>query len=74
MSGLAGLIWGAPFIALVLVLLYLLRRERLRGPTSTTHPVLVGFYKGCAFVLLILFALPLVVGIARSVSRAVAPR
>ena len=74
MTGWAGVIWGAPFIALIVVLLYLLRRERLRGRASTTHPILVGFYKGCAFMLLVLFSAPLVIGVAQSVLQAVARR
>lgn len=66
MGGFAAVIFASPFVALILVLLYLLRRERLRGETSTTHPILVGFYKGLAVILLVLFALPLLVGMATS--------
>lgn len=66
-------IFAAPFVALILVLLYLLRRERLRGEASTTHPILVGFYKGLAAILLVLFGLPLLVGLATSIWHAMTP-
>jgi hypothetical protein len=61
MSGGGAVIFAAPFVLLGIVLIYLLRRERLRGPASTTHPFLVGLYRGLAF-LLFLFAMWLLVG------------
>lgn len=70
-GGFAAVIFASPFVALILVLLYLLRRERLRGESSTTHPILVGFYKGLAAILLVLFGLPLIVGLATSTWHAI---
>ncbi len=71
MGGFAAVIFAAPFVAVILSLLYLLRRERLRGEASTTHPILIGFYKGLAVILLVLFGLPLLVGLATSTWHAI---
>lgn len=47
---------GIALMVATLALFSLLRRERLRGPTSTTHPFLIGLYRGCAFVLVLFVA------------------
>ena len=47
---------GIALMVATIALYSLLRRERLRGPTSTTHPFLVGVYRGCAFVLVLFVA------------------
>jgi hypothetical protein len=60
MTGGAAVIFVAPFVILGIVLIYLLRRERLRGRASTTHPFLITVYRGLAFALF-LFAMWLLV-------------
>jgi len=47
----AAIIFATPFVVVVIALLYILRRERLRGPASTTRPLVVWLYRGLAFVL-----------------------
>lgn len=47
---------GIALMVATLALFSLLRRERLRGPASTTQPFLVGLYRGCAFVLVLFVA------------------
>ena len=47
---------GIALMVATLALFVLLRRERLRGAASTTHPFLVGLYRGCAFVLVLFVA------------------
>jgi hypothetical protein len=49
----AMVIIATPFAIVVLALLYILRRERLRGGASTTHPFLVGLYRGLAVILFV---------------------
>ena len=44
---LIGVALGVVAVALFVIL----RRERLRGASSDTHPFLVGLYRGCAVVL-----------------------
>jgi hypothetical protein len=60
MSGLAVL-FAAAYAALVLALFSIVRRERRRGPASTTHPFLIGLYRGLV-LLVVLFALYAVIG------------
>jgi hypothetical protein len=60
MSGLAVL-FAAAYAALVLALFPIVRRERRRGPASTTHPFLIGLYRGLV-LLVVLFALYAVIG------------
>ena len=36
------------------LLLFRLRRERRLGDSSTSPPLLVGFYRGCAFLIILL--------------------
>ena len=47
----AAIIVATPFAIVVIALLYIFRRERLRGAASTTHPFVVGLYRGLACVL-----------------------
>jgi hypothetical protein len=47
-----ALLFAIPLIVATLALFFLLRRERMLGSASTTHPLLVGFYRGCAIVLI----------------------
>ncbi len=47
----AAIIIATPFVVVATALLVILRRERLRGTASTTHPFLIGLYRGLAFVL-----------------------
>jgi hypothetical protein len=47
---------GFAIATATLSLYFLLRRERLRGEASTTHPLLVGLYRGLAFVLIVFVA------------------
>jgi hypothetical protein len=47
----AAVIVATPFVIVVLALLYLLRRERLRGPTSTTPGIVIWLYRGLVLVL-----------------------
>lgn len=37
-----------------LLLLFRLRRERLLGDSSTSNPLFVGLYRGCAFLIILL--------------------
>ena len=53
----AAVIIATPFVIVVLALLSILRRERLRGRTSTTHPFLIGLYRGLAVVLFLFLTL-----------------
>ena len=61
MGGGAAIIFAAPFVILGIVLLSIMRRERLAGSASTSHPFLVGVYRGLAFTLF-LFAMYLLFG------------
>lgn len=62
MSGLAVL-FAVAYAVVVLALLHIVRRERRRGPASTTHPFLIGLYRGLVLVV-VLFALYAVIGAA----------
>jgi hypothetical protein len=59
-SGL-GVFFAAAYAVLVLALFYLTRRERQRGPGSTTDPFLIGLYRGLVLVV-VLFAVYAVIG------------
>lgn len=59
-SGLA-VPFAVAYSVLALALLYIVRRERRRGPASTTHPILIGLYRGLVLVV-VLFALYAVIG------------
>jgi hypothetical protein len=47
----AAIIIATPFVIVVVALLYILRRERLRGPASTMPPILMWLYRGLALLL-----------------------
>jgi len=61
-SGLAVL-FAAAYTVLVLVMFRITRRERRRGPASTTHPFLIGVYRGLVLIA-VLFAVYAVIGAA----------
>jgi hypothetical protein len=60
MSGLV-LLFAAAYAVLVLALFSIVRRERRRGQSSTTHPFLIGLYRGLVLIV-VLFALYAVIG------------
>jgi hypothetical protein len=58
-----AVLFAAAYAVLVLALYSILRRERRRGPASTTHPFLIGFYRGLVLIV-VLFALYAAIGAA----------
>jgi small-conductance mechanosensitive channel len=60
-SGLAVL-FAAAYAMLGLALFHIVRRERRRGAASTTHPFLIGLYRGLVLVV-VLFAVYAVIGV-----------
>ena len=61
---LIGVTLGVVAVALFVIL----RRERLQGASSNTHPFLVGLYRGCAVVLVAYVGLVVVGAVLNAVT------